>query len=119
MSYDTVIQLTSEALMLCLLLSLPAVAVSAIVGLLVSLVQAVTSLQDAAISQGVKLCEVTRSAQALAMCRKLVVPTVPNGMPAAISTTSPGSAKPSCLASEQALNTMSGTSSIATAVWTQ
>lgn len=59
MSYDAVVQLTSEALMLCLILSLPAVAVSAIVGLLVSLVQAVTSLQDAAISQGVKLLCVT------------------------------------------------------------
>lgn len=58
-SYDVVLQLASEALMLCLLLSLPAVAVSAIVGLLVSLVQAVTSLQDSAISQGVKLLCVT------------------------------------------------------------
>ncbi|WKB51721.1 type III secretion system export apparatus subunit SctS [Eleftheria terrae] len=59
MSYDTVIQLTSEALMMCVLLSLPAVAVSAIVGLLVSFFQAITSLQDSSISQGIKLLAVT------------------------------------------------------------
>lgn len=59
MNYETIIQLTSEALMLTLLLSLPAVAVAAIVGLLVSFLQAVTSLQDQAISQGVKLLCVT------------------------------------------------------------
>jgi len=59
MRYDNVVQLTSEALMMCLLLSLPAVAVSAIVGLLVSFVQAVTSLQDNSISQGIKLLAVT------------------------------------------------------------
>ncbi|SFD77757.1 type III secretion system export apparatus subunit SctS [Paracidovorax konjaci] len=59
MNHDNIVQLTSEALMLCLLLSLPAVAVAAIVGLLVALVQAVTSLQDQAISQGIKLICVT------------------------------------------------------------
>lgn len=61
MTHESIVQLTSEALMLCLLLSLPAVAVAAIVGLLVALVQAVTSLQDQAISQGVKLIAVTIS----------------------------------------------------------
>jgi type III secretion protein S len=59
MTHESIVQLTSEALMLCLLLSLPAVAVAAIVGLLVALVSAVTSLQDQAISQGVKLIAVT------------------------------------------------------------
>lgn len=59
MPYEGVIQLTSEALMLCLLLSAPAVLVSVIVGLTVSFVQAVTSLQDQAISQGIKLVCVT------------------------------------------------------------
>ena len=59
MNHDNIVQLTSEALMLCLLLSLPAVAVAAIVGLLVALVQAVTSLQDQSISQGIKLICVT------------------------------------------------------------
>lgn len=59
MNYDNVIQLTAEALMLCLVLSLPAVAVAAIVGLLVALAQAVTSVQDQSISQGIKLICVT------------------------------------------------------------
>jgi len=59
MSYDSLVQLTSQALMLCVVLSLPAVAVSAIVGLLVSFFQAITSLQDSSISQGIKLLAVT------------------------------------------------------------
>jgi type III secretion protein S len=59
MHFDAVVQLTSQALMLCVILSLPAVAVSAIVGLLVSFLQAITSLQDSSISQGVKLLAVT------------------------------------------------------------
>lgn len=59
MHYENVVRLTSEALMMCLLLSLPAVVVSAVVGLLISFIQAVTSLQDSSISQGVKLLAVT------------------------------------------------------------
>jgi type III secretion protein S len=59
MGYDNVIELSSQALMMCLLLSLPAVVVSAVVGLLVSFVQAITSLQDQSISQGLKLLAVT------------------------------------------------------------
>ena len=66
MNYDNVIQLTSDALMLCLVLSLPAVAVAAIVGLLVALVQAVTSVQDQSISQGIKLICVTVTVAATA-----------------------------------------------------
>ncbi len=58
MQYDVLVRMTSEALLLCLVLALPAVLVSATVGLLVSFVQAVTSLQDASISQGVKLLAV-------------------------------------------------------------
>jgi type III secretion protein S len=58
MEYDQILQLTSQALLLCLLVSLPAIAVSAIVGLLVSFLQAITSLQDQSISQGVKLVAV-------------------------------------------------------------
>jgi type III secretion protein S len=50
--------MTSEALLLCLVLALPAVVVSAVVGLLVSFVQAITSLQDSSISQGLKLLAV-------------------------------------------------------------
>lgn len=59
MSYEVVIRLASEALMLCVILSLPAVAVSAVVGLAISFLQAVTSLQDQSISQGVKLLAVS------------------------------------------------------------
>lgn len=59
MHYENVVRLTSEALMMCLLLSLPAVLVSAVVGLFISFIQAVTSLQDSSISQGVKLLAVT------------------------------------------------------------
>jgi type III secretion protein S len=56
--YDNIIRLTSEAMLLCLLVSMPVVAVAAIVGLLVSFVQAITSLQDQSISQGAKLITV-------------------------------------------------------------
>jgi type III secretion protein S len=59
MNYDHVLQLTSQALTLCLVLSLPAVLVSAVVGLLVSFFQAITSLQDSSISQSLKLIAVT------------------------------------------------------------
>jgi type III secretion protein S len=59
MPYEDVIRLTSEALMMCVLLSLPAVLISAFVGLIVSFFQAITSLQDASISQGIKLFAVT------------------------------------------------------------
>ncbi len=55
MGYEAIVRLASEALMLCVVLSLPAVIVSAVVGLLVSFLQAVTSLQDQSISQGIKL----------------------------------------------------------------
>ncbi|NRF68485.1 type III secretion system export apparatus subunit SctS [Aquincola sp. S2] len=59
MGYDHILQLTSQALMLCLVLALPATVVSAVVGLAISFFQAVTSLQDSAISQGIKLLAVT------------------------------------------------------------
>ncbi|MBB3193674.1 type III secretion system export apparatus subunit SctS [Roseateles terrae] len=59
MNYDVVVQLTSEALLMCVLLSLPAVVVSAVIGLLVSFFQAITSLQDSSIAQGIKLLAVT------------------------------------------------------------
>jgi type III secretion protein S len=56
--FDNMINLTSHAMILCLLVSMPVVLVSAVVGLLVSFVQAITSLQDQAISQGAKLVAV-------------------------------------------------------------
>ncbi|MBW8831602.1 MAG: type III secretion system export apparatus subunit SctS [Burkholderiales bacterium] len=59
MPYDAVLQLASEALTLCLLLSLPAVLTSSIVGLLVAFISAITSLQDSSIAQGLKLVCVT------------------------------------------------------------
>lgn len=55
MSYDQIIQLTMQGLGLVLVVSLPITIVSAVVGLLVSLVQAITSLQDQSVSQGLKL----------------------------------------------------------------
>ena len=48
MEYESVIRLTSEALLLCLLVSMPPIVVAAVVGLLVSFVQAVTSLRQPA-----------------------------------------------------------------------
>lgn len=55
MNYAASVRLSAEALMRCVVLSLPAVVVSALVGLLVSLFQTGTSLQDQSISQGLKL----------------------------------------------------------------
>jgi type III secretion protein S len=59
MGYEVIVRLASEALLLCVVLSLPVVAVSAVVGLMVSFFQAVTSLQDQSISQGLKLLVVS------------------------------------------------------------
>jgi type III secretion protein S len=59
MNYESIVRLSAEALMLCVVLSLPAVIVSALIGLLVSLFQTVTSLQDQSISQGMKLLVVS------------------------------------------------------------
>ncbi|RFP09352.1 EscS/YscS/HrcS family type III secretion system export apparatus protein [Duganella sp. BJB488] len=59
MDYDTIGRLTSAAMTLCLLVSLPAVLAAALIGLLVSFLQAVTSLQDSSISHGIKLIVVT------------------------------------------------------------
>jgi len=58
MSSTTVIDLAYQALMLTLLLSLPAVLTSAVVGLLVGLLQAVTQIQDQSISYASKLVAV-------------------------------------------------------------
>jgi type III secretion protein S len=58
MGSEEIVRVTSEAMMLCLVVSLPAVLVAAGVGLLVAFVQAVTSLQEQAISQGAKMTSV-------------------------------------------------------------
>ncbi|MGN7982826.1 type III secretion system export apparatus subunit SctS [Burkholderia sp. 22313] len=59
MEYDAITHLTTQALTLCLMVSLPPVAVAAATGLLIAFFQAVTSLQDSSISQSVKLVVVT------------------------------------------------------------
>lgn len=58
MDYDNIVRLTSQAMVLCLVVSLPAVIISAGTGLLVSFLQAITSLQDQSISQCAKLIAV-------------------------------------------------------------
>jgi len=58
MGTENITRVTSDALMLCLIVSLPTVLVAAGVGLLVAFVQAVTSLQEQAISQGAKMIAV-------------------------------------------------------------
>ena len=59
MGYEDVIQIAIQGLVMVLIVSLPITIVSAAVGLLVSLVQAITSLQDQTVSQGAKLLVVT------------------------------------------------------------
>ncbi|SFQ04628.1 type III secretion system export apparatus subunit SctS [Variovorax sp. 770b2] len=58
MGTEDLARVTSEAMLLCLLVSLPAVIVAATVGLLIAFVQAVTSLQEQAIGQGAKMIAV-------------------------------------------------------------
>lgn len=58
MGTEDISRVTSEALLLCLIVSLPCVLVAATVGLLIAFVQAVTSLQEQAIGQGAKMIAV-------------------------------------------------------------
>lgn len=58
MGTEDISRVTSEALLLCLIVSLPTVIVAAMVGLLIAFVQAVTSLQEQAIGQGAKMIAV-------------------------------------------------------------
>ena len=58
MSQPSIIQFTVEALTLVLLLSLPPVVVASLVGILVSLIQAVTQIQDQTLAFAVKLVSV-------------------------------------------------------------
>lgn len=58
MDTDTLIRFATQGLLLCLTVSLPAVVVSAVVGLLVSFIQAITSLQDQTLPQAIKLIAV-------------------------------------------------------------
>lgn len=59
MDQAQILQFTHEALMLALLVSLPAVILSAFVGLVIAFIQAVTSLQEQSVGQGAKLVAVT------------------------------------------------------------
>jgi type III secretion protein S len=52
---STLLEITNQALILVLILSLPAVVTAAVVGLGVGVVQAVTSIQDQSIPQSLKL----------------------------------------------------------------
>jgi len=59
MNDHVLLNYTLKALMLILMLSAPAVLVAAIVGITVSLVQAVTQIQDQTLSFAIKLVTVT------------------------------------------------------------
>lgn len=59
MEIQNIIRLTTDGMLLGLYLSLPIILVSAVVGLLITFLQTVTSLQDPSISHGVKLIAVT------------------------------------------------------------
>ncbi|MBN3729013.1 type III secretion system export apparatus subunit SctS [Burkholderia sp. Ac-20379] len=59
MDVDSLIRFTTQGMLLCLTVSLPPVIVAAVVGLGVSFVQAITSLQDQTLPQVIKLIAVT------------------------------------------------------------
>ena len=59
MDIDSLIRYTTEGMLLCLTVSLPPVIVAAVVGLGVSFLQAITSMQDQTLSHAVKLIAVT------------------------------------------------------------
>jgi type III secretion protein S len=52
---ETIIELTSRALKLVMILVLPPVLTAALLGLLIGIVQAVTQIQDQSIAQSIKL----------------------------------------------------------------
>ncbi|MEJ5301177.1 MAG: type III secretion system export apparatus subunit SctS [Thermodesulforhabdaceae bacterium] len=58
MGHSSILEFTSHALILVLLLSLPAIIVASVVGLLVSLVQALTQIQEQTLSFAIKLIAV-------------------------------------------------------------
>lgn len=58
MDLSTLLGFATQAMILCLDVSLPIVVVAAVVGLGVSFLQAITSMQDQTLSHGVKLVAV-------------------------------------------------------------
>jgi type III secretion protein S len=59
MNPDELVHYASQSLLVCLLVSAPAVVSSAVTGLMVAFVQAITSLQDQSIAYGIKLLVVS------------------------------------------------------------
>ncbi|WP_175891559.1 type III secretion system export apparatus subunit SctS [Burkholderia cepacia] len=59
MDVDSLIQAAAQGMLLCLTVSIPLVITAAVVGLAVSFVQAITSLQDPALPFAIKLIAVT------------------------------------------------------------
>ncbi|AOK29072.1 aldolase [Burkholderia singularis] len=58
MDIHTLTRFTTEGMLLCLAISLPPVIVAALVGLTVSFLQAITSMQDQTLSHAAKLIAV-------------------------------------------------------------
>jgi type III secretion protein S len=58
MDHETLVRLSSEAMLLCLYVSLPTVFVAATVGFLIAFLQAITSIQEQAIGQAAKFIAV-------------------------------------------------------------
>ncbi|MCR4468333.1 MULTISPECIES: type III secretion system export apparatus subunit SctS [Burkholderia] len=58
MDIDSLVGAAAQGMLLCLYCSLPVVIVAAVVGLAVSFLQAITSMQDQTLSHGVKLTAV-------------------------------------------------------------
>jgi type III secretion protein S len=66
METDNLVRFTTEGLLLCLSVSMPVVIAGAVTGLLVSFVQAITSIQDQSISYAIKLVVVVATSLAIA-----------------------------------------------------
>ena len=87
MDVETLTRLTTQALLLCMYISLPVVFVAAGVGLVISFIQAITSIQDASIPHGMKLLAVVitlliaapwASASLLRFMKQVIVTAIPS-----------------------------------------
>lgn len=87
MDVQMLTRMTTQALLLCMYISLPVVFVAAAVGLAVSFVQAITSIQDASIPHGLKLLAVVvalavaapwASAALLRFMREIITTAIPS-----------------------------------------
>jgi type III secretion protein S len=59
MNSDDIVRFTSQAMLVCMLVSAPAILTSALIGLAVAFFQAVTSLQDSSLAHAIKLAAVS------------------------------------------------------------